>query len=82
MRGKSPQSRTTTVRFGMDLSAEEYLRYYEGVARSVIVHGLDGRHLQIPAHNFRPYITAGGIHGVFEITLDENNKLLEMKKVT
>ncbi|MES9857156.1 MAG: DUF2835 domain-containing protein [Sedimenticola sp.] len=69
------------VRFSLSLSTEKFLRYYNGTAQAVIVHADDGRRLQLPARNFRQFITADGIQGRFEITLDENNKLLEMEKI-
>ncbi|MEJ1296805.1 MAG: DUF2835 domain-containing protein [Candidatus Sedimenticola sp. (ex Thyasira tokunagai)] len=70
------------IRFSLKLSAEKFLRYYKGSAHAVIVYADDGRKLQVPARNFRPFITDDGIYGRFELTLDKDNKLLEMKKIS
>lgn len=71
-----------SFRFSLHISADEFVRYYDGSAQAVIVRAHDGRRLQLPARNFRPYVTAEGIHGEFEITLDGHNKLLEMKRLS
>jgi len=71
----------TKFRFRINLSAEAYLHYYQGSARAVIVMAEDGRRIQLPAGRLRPFLLKDGIHGRFEITLDENNKLMEIQKL-
>ncbi len=69
------------IRFQLDISQQEYLRYYSGSAQFVIVQAEDGRRLQLPAANLRPFVSAAGIQGRFEMLLDEDNKLLELIKL-
>ena len=71
---------STRIYFGISLPAERYLHYYRGNARSVIVMSEDGRRIQLPADSLRPFVTAEGILGRFELTLDENSKLIEIRR--
>jgi hypothetical protein len=63
------------------LSADAFLSYYRGSARSVIVRAEDGRRIQLPAASLRPFFLSDGINGEFELTLDDTNKLLEIRRL-
>jgi len=69
------------MRFRIELSAEKYLRYYAGGARSVVTRSFDGRRVQFPASALRPFVTHAGISGEFVLRFDANNKLIELVKV-
>jgi hypothetical protein len=69
------------IRFSLDISSEDYLRYYQGSAHSVVVTSEDGRRIQFPASNLRPFVTREGVRGRFELLLDEGNRLLELRKL-
>ncbi len=66
------------IRFYLDISQVEYLRYYRGSAQSVLVQAEDGRKVRFPAANLRPFVSADGVRGRFEISLDDNNSLLDI----
>jgi len=68
--------------FRLALSPEGYLHYYRGRARAVIVEAEDGRRVQLPANALRPYVTREGVHGRFELTLDEHNKLIALTRLS
>ncbi len=68
-------------RFYINISRENYLKYYAGQASSIQVQSEEGLTLQFPATTVKPWITHQGIQGHFIIIFDENNKLIEMKKV-
>ncbi|MCW8891603.1 MAG: DUF2835 domain-containing protein [Sedimenticola sp.] len=68
-------------RFQINLTSQEYLHYYRGQASAVIVQADDGRTLQLPANSLRPFVTASGISGRFELTLDDRNKLVELRRL-
>ncbi len=68
-------------RFKLNISAETFLHYYRGAARAVIVQAEDGRTIQLPAKNFRPFVTASGVSGRFELVLDANDKLIELRRL-
>ncbi|MEW7977639.1 MAG: DUF2835 domain-containing protein [Candidatus Sedimenticola endophacoides] len=70
------------MRFRLAISAERYLRYYRGRARSVQAVLEDGRQVRFPASALRPFVTHEGIHGCFELTLDERNRLLGLRRLS
>jgi hypothetical protein len=66
------------IRFYLNISREEYLRSYKGSAHSVLVQSEDGRRVRFPAVNLRQFVTKDGIHGRFEMQLDEDNSLINI----
>ena len=64
-----------SMRFSLNISAEQYQRYYQGSATSVVVTAEDGRSLKFPASALQQFITHEGISGHFEIRFDDQNKL-------
>ncbi len=68
-------------RFRLELTADEYLLYYRGHARAIIVHDEQGRSIQLPANSLRSFVTNSGISGRFELVLDDNNKLIELRRI-
>ncbi len=69
-------------RYLVDLSipAAELLRYYRGSASAVIAHDRYGRLLKFPATALRPFVTAGGVHGRFELEVDDANRLQRLTR--
>ncbi|HED38934.1 MAG TPA: DUF2835 family protein [Chromatiales bacterium] len=68
------------VRFAISISADDYLAYYKGQARQVIVDAEDGRRIQFPASCLQPFIMHDGINGIFVLRFDANNKLVGLEK--
>ena len=62
------------------ISREEYLRWYQGSARTVVAKARDGRNIRFPADALRPYITHLGVRGTFAVYFDENHKLVRIEK--
>lgn len=71
----------SSIKFHVALPANEFLSYYRGSAHSVMVRAEDGRRIQLPAAKLRPFLLSDGINGEFELTLDENNKLLNIRRL-
>ncbi len=65
----------------MALSAAETESIYRGQARYILVESDQGLKLQLPAANFRTYVTAEGIRGRFKVKIDAKNKILTLRKV-
>lgn len=63
-----------TVWVSLDISAEEFLRLYEGTAKNVFCYSVDGRSVRFPAEILRPHVTYHGIHGLFRITFDDEGR--------
>ena len=72
----------TEFKFNLQLSAENYLQYYEGVAKAIQVKSFCGKTIQFPADKVREFVLEDGVHGTFVICLDDNNKFLSVKKMT
>lgn len=67
--------------FTLHLSADEYLQYYEGLAKSIQVVSHCGKTIQFSASKMRQFVLADGISGTFEMQLDKNNKFLSVIKI-
>jgi len=67
--------------FTMALSAQKTQSIYQGQARYIVVESDQGLKLQLPAVNFRSYVTAQGIHGRFKVEIDPDNKIRALRKL-
>lgn len=63
------------------ITRDEYLRWYQGAARSVFAVSRDGRKVQFPAQSLQPYVTHTGVKGSFAIHFDDNNRLVRVEKL-
>jgi len=72
----------TEFEFTLHLSAEEYLQYYEGVAKSIQVRSHCGKTIQFSADKMREFVLQDGVHGTFIMQLDNKNKFLSIKKIS
>ena len=71
----------SSIRFRLAISAEDYLAYYQGSAQVVVVRSEDNQTIRFPANAIRKFVTCDGIYGDFEITFDENNKLIAIQSI-
>ncbi len=69
------------VYFRMELSRDQVLSYYQGMARKVVVTATDGRRVQFPAEHLRPFVAANGVHGLFEMILSDEHRLIELRRL-
>jgi len=72
---------TRSLRFRLDIPAEEYLYYYRGTAREVLATTEDGLRVRFPAGALQPHVTHDGIHGWFEIEFDADHRLRGLHRV-
>jgi hypothetical protein len=68
-----------TYHFTLTIPAEDYLRYYQGRARQVVVETVEGITLRFPASRLVRFVTHNGIHGEFRLECDEANKFVELE---
>ncbi len=68
------------IQFSLQLSYDQFLKVYQGVAKNVSVITNDGRRITFPAGNIQPYLTKEGIRGSFEMELTIENKFISIKK--
>jgi len=60
--------------FQLNISTEQYLDYYRGVARQVVARCPDGLTVSFPASLLKAFVLPTGIHGNFVLTCDDQNK--------
>lgn len=63
------------------IGRDEYLKYYQGSAKNVYAHDLEGRSVSFPANILQPFVTHSGISGLFAITFDSGGKFRSIEKV-
>jgi hypothetical protein len=59
--------------FQLNISAEQYLDYYRGTIRQVVVRTHEGKTVQFPASLLQRFITKEGIHGSFALLCDQHH---------
>lgn len=67
--------------FSLSISTTEYLRYYRGSARQVIVRSDQGHTLSFPAEHLRTFVSHGGIHGRFTLDYDDSHRFLSIERL-
>lgn len=67
--------------FSLALPANKIQAIYQGQARYILVESDDGLKLQLPAANFRGFVTEDGIHGRFSVTIDNDNKIQALHRI-
>jgi hypothetical protein len=60
--------------FQLRISADQYLGYYRGTVRQVLVECQDGQMVQFPAALLQRFVTQEGIRGNFVLSCDEQHK--------
>ena len=70
-----------TLRFSLSIPAEKYISYYKGTTRWVQVKSFDGRRVRFPASALRPFVDDHGVEGMFEMVIDENSKLVDLRRL-
>jgi hypothetical protein len=70
-----------TISFKLAISADDYLRYYQGQARNVSVIADDGRRIEFPAEHLRQFVLHDGVKGWFELVFDEDNRFVDLRKI-
>ncbi len=65
----------------LNISKDEYLRWYQGSARTVVAKSRDGRKVSFPANALQPYVTHTGVSGTFAIYFDSQNKLQKVERL-
>ncbi|WP_286235754.1 DUF2835 domain-containing protein [Thalassotalea sediminis] len=67
--------------FFINITAYEFLPYYQGRVKDIVVTSEQGQRIQFPAMHLRSYLTPTGIMGRFCLET-ENKKFVSLKKLT
>ena len=67
--------------FHLNISEQQYLSYYRGAVRQVIVKSTTGATIQFPASLLTRCVSVGGIQGHFRLTCDDAFKGSEIQRL-
>ncbi len=63
------------------ISADEYLRHYQGSVTTVACTARDGRRIRFPSRILQPYVSKEGVKGTFAIQFDEYHKFVGIEQL-
>jgi len=75
-----PSDGMNRYEFDLNISQDEFLDYYRGLARHVVVRSRGGQTVQFPASLLTRFVTPEGVHGRFVLTCDENHKHAQLQR--
>jgi hypothetical protein len=65
-----------------NILADKFRRLYEGSAHTVVARDrISGQSVRFPASRLRNFVTAAGVTGSFELTVDRDNQLLSIRRI-
>lgn len=67
--------------FQLNITEQQYLNYYRGSVRQVIVKSTTGATIQFPASLITKFVTSSGIQGHFMLTCDDAFKGSEIHRM-
>jgi len=67
--------------FRLQISHDQFLHYYQGVARTVQIMSECGKRLRLPAAKLRPMLAHNGIHGRYCLTVDADKRFISLSKI-
>lgn len=65
----------------ISLSADEFLRVYQGTANRVWLRSREGQSVSLPAGRLQPFLTHEGVYGSFELTFDQQGKFISLVRL-
>lgn len=65
----------------LNIPPQQLIRYYTGSVSTVVARTTNGRTVRFPANILRTVVQADGVHGIFELVLDENCKFVSIKRL-
>ena len=67
--------------FPLNISSEEYLKYYRGQVKWVLARSICGKKVQFPANLLSSHVTHNGIEGQFVLQYLANGKVVKLLKI-
>ena len=81
MTNRRERTSQTRLCFHLSIPADRFAAYYRGRVRQVQVRSGDGRLVRFPARALQPFLSHTGIEGEFELTFDQDNRLVALRRV-
>jgi len=70
-----------SISFELNISSEEYLPYYKGIVKNVVVTTADNKTIQFPASFIQKFLSHDGIRGKFKLIFDHDHKLISIDRL-
>ncbi|MBV1906302.1 MAG: DUF2835 domain-containing protein [Pseudomonadales bacterium] len=65
----------------LSINADSIQKLYAGRINGVSALSRDGRRIRFPANILRPFVGFDGVQGVFQLTIDSESRLQEIKRL-
>lgn len=69
------------IRFSLNISHKEYLHYYQGQVKWVLVTSYCGKKVKFPANLLTKHVSHSGVQGEFILHYQTTGKAIELIKV-
>ncbi|HEC29072.1 MAG TPA: DUF2835 family protein [Gammaproteobacteria bacterium] len=66
--------------FDLDISRDEFIYYYNGTVKNILVTTMENKKVQFPASMVQKFVDHYGVRGRFKIIYDNNNKLISINR--
>lgn len=66
----------------LNIPRDEYLRVYQGTARSVLAWDSLGRKISFPVNILQPFISHEGVQGKFRLDFDDQNRFVAIQRIS
>ena len=71
-----------SLEFRLSISPDEYVRYYRGQVKFVMVTSNSGLKVRFPANLLTPYVSRQGVQGHFILRYLATGKAVSLDKIT
>ena len=70
-----------TYYFNLSLAYDSCERLYQPGSNTVVITAEDGKRVQLPVKNLRPFIQRHGLRGRFRLIINDENKVESFEKI-
>ena len=67
--------------FSVSMNYAECEALYQHHIAFIVVTSTTGKRIRLPKHNIRQFISPSGLHGHYELIIDQNNKIVSIKSI-
>lgn len=69
------------VKFSLNISRQDYLQYYQGQVKWVLVRSYCGRKIKFPANLLTSHVSHNGVQGEFILHYQTTGKAIELVRI-
>jgi hypothetical protein len=69
------------MHISLDIGPDQFVEWYRGRVRSVVVKSLEGPVVEFPAKVLQRFVSPTGIQGTFLLSFDSQNRFLSIERV-